>query len=305
MTLTDILKKRLLFVSGKGGVGKTTIAMTLALLAARQKKHTLIVEVNSAGQVAQRFKAHVDGFDEVPLAPYITGINILPQRCFEDYVLMRVKFRAIYKAFFDNQLVSNFIGAVPGLNEILMLGKIFDLERQKKSKVSSTKKYDLIIVDAPATGHGLSALEVPQVILSAVKVGPLRWHARDISDLLQDKDKTIFCLTTLAEEMPVSESHEYLTTLRDKDLIPTGPVFINAVMPGVEKVKKPQQLPLSLNCVWDLYTLAKERAALNDHYTAEIKKLLHGCEFFLVPFYFNGLNDFSDYQNLLNQIRTI
>lgn len=303
----DILKKRLIFVSGKGGVGKTTVAIVLALQASRQKKNTLIVEMNSAGQVAPFFRGvpetQTSLHNEIPLAPYITGVTLNPHICFEEYVLRRIKFKAIYKTFFDNQLVTNFIGAVPGLNEILMLGKIFDLERQKKDKLSSENKYDLIVVDAPATGHGLSALEVPQVILSAVKIGPLSWHARDTTVLLQDKNKTCFCLVTLAEEMPVSESLDYLRTLREKNLIPTGPVFINAVMPNVEKVKRPQKLPETIRAVWDFYSLARERAALNEHYCDELKKNLTECSFFIVPFSFKTLTEHADYEKLLEQIQ--
>jgi len=303
-SLSHILEKRLIFISGKGGVGKTALSDMLAKHAALNKKKTLLVELNSTGKIATVFDCEGHAKREIPLAPYISSINLNPKTCFEEYVIKHIKFKALYKTLFNNKFVGNFIKAVPGLNEILMLGKIYDLEKETSSKVASELKYDLIIVDAPATGHGLSTLEVPNIIKSAIKVGPLHKHAIEIGGLLNDEDKTLFCLVTLAEEMPVTESIDYMKVLAEKKLIPTGPIFINAVMPTVEKIKKPAKMN-DPHLFWEYYNLAKERAALNQYYIDVIQENFKKNALSIIPYDFNGLSTLNDYDKLLENIKDI
>lgn len=226
------MAKRLILLSGKGGVGKTTMAVALGLLAARLKKKTLILEMNSTERVAPYFGLKEIGHREVPLSPYISGININPHDCFEEYVLMQIRFRAIYETFINNRFVTAFLNAVPGFNELLMIGKIYDLERQAKRMLSREKLYDLIIVDGPATGHGVSAFEVPQVVHEMVHVGPLRSQSENILKLVNDPKKTAFSAVTLPEEMPMVECSELLSMIRKRLGIGLGPVFINNIKPS-------------------------------------------------------------------------
>ncbi|MDO8519394.1 MAG: ArsA-related P-loop ATPase, partial [Deltaproteobacteria bacterium] len=140
--MKSLLDKRLILLSGKGGVGKTTIALCLGLASALLKKKTLIVEMNSTERVAPYFGLKEIGHKEIPLSPYLTGINLNPHDCFEEYVLMQIKFKAIFDTFINNRFVTAFLNAVPGLNELLMIGKIFDLERQAKRFPRHTPLYD-------------------------------------------------------------------------------------------------------------------------------------------------------------------
>lgn len=289
MKLSSLLDRRLVFVSGKGGVGKTTVSLVLAMIAARLKKKVLLVEMNSSGRIPLYFGTESVGHDELPLAPYLTAVNILPKKCFEEYVLERVRFRALYETIFNNKYVTNFLGATPGLSEILMLGKIAQLEKKTKGRLSSEPAYDLVIVDAPATGHGLSVLEVPKVLASAVKLGPLHAHAVEILALLGDAQKTAFSLVTLAEEMPVAESREYIQALRDKTQLHFGPIFINAVMPGVGRVKNREPLSEELSLYVNYHRLACERAALNQHYIQEIATSFADFNKLILPFSFENL----------------
>jgi len=298
MLLTQLLNKRVLFVSGKGGVGKTTVSVALALLAARQKKKTLIVEMNSSGRVAPLFGAESAEHDEIALAPYVWGINLSPARCFEEYVLRQVRFKKIYDVFFNNYYVNNFIKAVPGLNEVLMLGKIQNLESQRKNRFAEKKEYDLIVVDAPATGHGLSVFEVPQVVLSAVGMGPLHHHAKHIQELLADEQKTFFCLVTLAEEMSVVESKDYVSALRERTELHFGFVFINAVMPFLD------QLDVK-NCESRETELVQQRAALNKMYVQQIEKEFADFERVVLPFQFQGLTRHGDFESLVKDLEKL
>ncbi len=302
MTLSSLIDKRLILVSGKGGVGKTAVSVLIAMLAAQKKKSTLIVEFNATGRIAPIFDVADAGHEEIALAPYISGLNLSPKSCFEEYVIKRIHFKSIYQAFFDNKFVSNFINAVPGLNEILMLGKIYDLEKKKKNIMTDAPLYDLIIVDLPATGHGLSALEVPRVLVDAVKIGPLHKHATSILELLQNKSKTAFCLTTLAEEMPVCESKEYVAALTKRTKIPFGPLFVNQVMPAPEPLKLKPNDDDETEALFKYYELTKSRAKLNAFYLDVIEKEFADFKTIILPFCFEGLDRAKDFKKLAKSL---
>lgn len=279
MNLSELLNKRLILLSGKGGVGKTTVAVSLALTAARLKKKTLIVEMNSTERVAPHFGIKEIGQHEIALSPFITGINLNSRDCFEEYVLMQIRFKTLFNTFFNNRFVTYFLDAVPGFNELLMTGKIFDLERQVSSKRTGEPLYDLIIVDGPATGHGVSAFEVPHVVHDAVKVGPLKSQSEKIIKLITDPAKTAFSVVTMAEEMPVVEASELIKQVREKLKIPLGPLFLNAYHSctiSKEEQKKIKGTNLTKEDALFPYAaysnLAYKRAQLNE----ENKKLLLG-----------------------------
>lgn len=299
MDLSTLLQKRVVFVSGKGGTGKTTVSVLLGLLAAKQKKKTLLVEMNSYGNVSPIFQSKNDSVDEIPLAPYISGINISPKRCLEEYIIKHVKFKSIYKTFFNNKYVSNFLDATPGLSEILMLGKICELEQQIKNKVFSERQYDFIVVDLPATGHGISSLELPHVIISAIKIGPLAKQAKMIIELMSNEALTTFCLVTLAEEMSVTESEEYLKALSTKTDLNFGPIFINSVFPECPKIKKPKVIPDHLEKYWKYHELSLKRYQLNQHHIHQIEEKFPDLSRIILPYQFHPLNEVQDFMPLI------
>lgn len=218
-------------------------------------------------------------------------------------MIRHIRFKVLYKTFFNNLFVTNFIDAVPGLSQILLLGKIYELEKQVKNKISSQFAYDLIIVDAPATGHGLSALEVPNILKSAVKIGPLHSHASNILDLLSNKEKTVFSLVTLAEEMPVCESEEYIQALKERTHIGFGPIFVNAIMPKVKPVKSGLDLKGDMKIFWNYYTLAKKRSELNQFYLNEIDKKFSDFKKIILPFQFHGLHTQKNFTPLVKSLQ--
>ena len=221
MNLQDILQKELVIIIGKGGVGKTTIAASLGLLAASQGKKTLLAEINTQGHLAHLFNKSPLKYTEKKLAPNLYGINVLPKKSFEEYVLMHIKLRQLYKVVFENRFVSYFIDATPGLAELMSIGKIYGL----------VKDYDLIILDSPATGHGFSLLQVPSVVAEAVRVGPLKTQSDKIDALLKDRKKTMIMTVTLPEEMPVNEACEMASKAEDDLALSVEGVVINQVFP--------------------------------------------------------------------------
>lgn len=306
MNLNELLEKRLVFVSGKGGVGKTSVSALLGLLAAKQKKRTLIIEVNSLGRIAPLFNEDPTPHEEIAIAPYLSAINLDPKKCFEEYVLKQIRFKKIYNAFFNNKYVTNFLNATPGLNELLMLGKIYELEKAYQNKLTGKLKYDLIIVDSPATGHGLSFLEVPSIVLSVVKVGPMKSNAESILSLLNNQKKTAISLVTLAEEMPVSETKEFIKSLSEKTKMAIGPLFVNGITPKIDPVSKTNlnKLKGDHEIYVNYYELVEQRRELNEFYIKKLKKDLAKFDQIELKFQFRGLDhqkDFSDFINLCEE----
>lgn len=308
MTLSELLSKRLILLSGKGGVGKTTMVLCLGLMASRLKKKTLIVEMNSTERVAPYFGLKKIGHKEIPLAPYLTGINLDPHECFEEYVLNQIRFKKIFDLFINNRFVTSFLNAVPGFNELLMIGKVYDLEKQTKGKVKKEKLYDLIIVDGPSTGHGISAFEVPTVVTRMVKVGPIKKHASHILDLLNDRERCAYSVVTLAEEMPVVEATE-LVQLIDQNLkIQLGPLFLNNVhrtgLTGSDIKKLTPMVNDPNDPLHPYYAYAQldyERSKLNQHYKEELISRNKNREVIVVPHLLHPIALATDLKPIVDQ----
>lgn len=271
MTLEELMLRRLVFVSGKGGVGKTTVAISLGLLAAQLGKNTILIELTSSERITPFFLGKTSGYKEIALQTHLFATHLNPHDCLKEYVIRQVHFKGIYELFINNRYVTSFLNAIPGLNELLMLGKIMDLAWQKK--------YDLIIVDAPSTGHGVSFLEVPDVVMNAVKVGPLRKKASAISEGIKNQALTAFCGVTLAEEMPVVELSELIEKMKKDLKINLGPVFVNntvsSPLSAAEALKlKEEPMPEEehLKAYPALALMMYERAKLNEEYILELKK---------------------------------
>jgi anion-transporting ArsA/GET3 family ATPase len=223
---SDLLDRRLVVVTGKGGVGKSTVAASLATLAARRGKKVLVAEVDAREREAPILGGRPSGPVVRQVLPNISTVNVDPRHALEEYALMVVKVRAIYQAVFENRVVRFFLRAVPSLAETLMLGKIL---HEARSESGGRSRWDLVIVDAPATGHAVQLLGVPKALLDTVPAGPLRRDAEWMQALLTDPAKTSVVLVSLPEEMPVSETVELDAQVRDLLRIPRGPVFVNAM----------------------------------------------------------------------------
>src|SRR5262249_47953117 len=157
----NILDKRLVFVTGKGGVGKTTVAAALGLVAARAGKRTIVCEVAQQDRMSRVFRREGVGFSETRLATDLYAISIDPQQSMEHYRREQIKPSALYGVLFDNRLFQYFSAATPGLRELATMGKVWELA-QFERRDPETEPYDLVIVDAPSTGHGLGFLRTPR-----------------------------------------------------------------------------------------------------------------------------------------------
>ena len=216
-----LLDRRLLAVTGKGGTGKSTVTAALALAASRRGKKVLVCEVVIKERVADLFGKPPSGPEIRQLLPNLFSVHVRPRDAMREYALMILKYETLYKLAFENAAARYFLSAAPSLAEIVMLGKVWWHATQEQER--GRPRWDLVILDAPATGHGLTFLTVPEVFLQLVQDGPL---ARDMQALLGDPKTCRTCIVTLPEEMPANEAVELHRALKAHAL-PQGPVFLN------------------------------------------------------------------------------
>ena len=220
---------RFLFVVGKGGVGKTTIATTIAVAAASQGKRVLIAMCNAKERVSSLLGVPPVGSKNVNVMPNLDAVNMVPKEALEEYGLMVLRSRTLFKAVFENSVVSSVLRGTPGIEAWSMLGKAYF--HTKETLPDGRPRYDLVIVDAPATGHGLEMLRVPRVITEIAPAGLLRREAEEAVGLFRDPLRAGVVLVTLAEEMPVQETIELFTTIRTELSLPVKLLAVNQVLP--------------------------------------------------------------------------
>jgi anion-transporting ArsA/GET3 family ATPase len=228
MLVDELLEPKILVVSGKGGVGKTTVSAALAIVAARRGHKVCVAEVDRKGTLARLLGGRQVRYEPSELLPGVWGMNIVPDLALEEYLKVQYHMRRFSKMFTTTHFVDYVTTAGPGLKDILVLGKIWYLEQGRESG-GTDHDFDTIIVDAPAAGHMLSFLSAPMGLSDAVRVGPVRRQADWLLEMLQDPKRTRVHLVTLAEEMPVSETIETMDALENKLKIDSGPVFANAM----------------------------------------------------------------------------
>jgi anion-transporting ArsA/GET3 family ATPase len=227
MILDELLSKRLLILSGKGGVGKSVVGMALALTARDRGKRVLLVEVGAPLEAARYLGARPAGARETEVRPGLFTVNLDPAGVLDDYVRHVVRIELLVRRVLESPVYHRFVSAAPGLRELVLLGKLMVLE-EARDRWSRRPLYDLIILDAPATGHGLSLLKVPLAASEAVPVGPVGHNARRILALLRDRGRTALAIVAVPEEMAVVEALQFHRLARSEVGIAAGALILNA-----------------------------------------------------------------------------
>jgi hypothetical protein len=213
---------------GKGGVGKTTVAAALGLLAARQGRRTMVCEVAEQERLVGLFGARGVGHDEVELAPGLFGVSVKPEQAMQEWLRHQLP-GALAGLLGHSRLFGYLTAAAPGVAELVTVGKVWDLAQERRRTGGAV--YDTVIMDAPATGHGLALLQAPGTYANVARAGPVARQAGQIDAFLRDRASTAVVAVALAEEMPVSETIHLEARMREELDRELDQVVVNAVVP--------------------------------------------------------------------------
>jgi anion-transporting ArsA/GET3 family ATPase len=204
--MRDILDKRVLFVMGKGGVGRSTVAAALGLAAARRGLQTVVVEVAGQHRLAGAFGPD-DGevLVERRIDERLYAITVDPEHAMAEYLSLQVRPRQMGELLASSRMFHYFAAAAPGLSELVTIGKIWELA-QLERRTRGASRYDLVVVDAPATGHGVAMIRTPRQFAEIARVGPIAHQARTIDAFVSNRKKTGVVAVALPQEMPVNET---------------------------------------------------------------------------------------------------
>ena len=225
--MTSLLTRELIVVAGKGGVGRTTITAAIGLLGAQAGHSTAMVEMNGVGTLGRLFDRDPSDYDGCEVRPGLHAFNISARQAMEEYLLRHVRIRALYELVFRNRFIAPFMDAVLGLSDLIALGKVMDLGWEVD--LDGHPLYQLLLLDSPATGHGLTMLRAPRAMMDAARKGPLFNNAKLIDELLSDPERAALILVTLPEEMPVNETLELAEALAQSGEIHLAAVVVNGV----------------------------------------------------------------------------
>ena len=225
--MPGLLDRRLIFVTGKGGVGKSSVAIALGLAAARTGRRTIVAELASQERVRASFGRNGDTFEEVALGERLFTISIDPESAMEEY--LRVKTGPVGQALGASRVFQAFAMATPGMRELLSMGKVWELA-QLQRRTNGAAPYDLVIVDSPAAGHGIGLLRTPRTFAEIARVGPIAATAKRIAATIADPSFTAVLAVATAEEMPVNETL-WLSTVLAAEGIQLDGVIVNALYP--------------------------------------------------------------------------
>jgi anion-transporting ArsA/GET3 family ATPase len=287
------LAMRLLLVAGKGGVGKTTVSVALALAAAKRGKRVLLVEVSPRETLSRLFDAPLGGHAEHSVAENIWTLNLDPHLALEEYLESQLHVRTLVRMVTGNPLFQRLVEVAPGWRDLLTLGKVWHLERQQDPK-TGRPRYDLLIVDMPATGQGLAMLRTPRAFVKAFRFGPAKLHSQWVWDLIEDPKRTRLLLVTLPEELPVKETIEMARAAQEKLNVPFEDVVMNAVTPrllterearavaalrqspeGFARVDQALEGEVSLADLLEAADAARDRRALHESHIRRLRSQVH------------------------------
>jgi anion-transporting ArsA/GET3 family ATPase len=230
----SLTSARVAVVSGKGGVGKTTVAAALAIAAARKGKHVLLAEMEDREAFAPIFGLRKLAYTEQTIAPNITGLTVEADEALVDYLRMFYGIPTISRALMRTKAVEFATQTAPGLKDILLIGKVKEAESRRQE---GAHVFDLIVVDAPPTGRLPRFLDAPRAVAELVRGGQIRTQAQGVLDMVTDPKRCQVVLVTQPEELPVRETEETIEVL-SKMGISLGPVVMNGVWPEIRPLGK-------------------------------------------------------------------
>ena len=226
-----LFDRRLVIVTGKGGVGKSTVAMATALAAATRGRRTLLVELAGTGTLGERLGlARPLGGTPRRVRAKLAACRIDPREALEDFVRGLMPLRFLASALLSSRSFRTVVAAAPGIDELLALHRLARWEGERR-RGSRRPRYDLIVVDALATGHSLPLLGAPETFLRMVPVGPFADLACRLRTLITDRTRTLVLVVAMPEEMAVNEAIDLHRHLDQELRVPVAAPIVNAFPP--------------------------------------------------------------------------
>jgi anion-transporting ArsA/GET3 family ATPase len=299
--------RTLLYVTGKGGVGKTTVAAALGLAAARLGRRTIVCEVAEQDRMSRAFARHgVRPEMEVELAQDLWAITIDPQRALEEWLSKQVG-PAVH-LLSHSHAFQYFVAAAPGAKELITIAKVWELAQPQRWD-RHNRRYDLVVVDAPASGHGIAMLTTPRTFGEVARVGPIRRQAEKVSAMLADPARTGYVAVALPEEMPVNETIDLEGRLRDAVGLGLDAVVVNGMWPERFTGHDITKLRAAERDALDPEGLAAVRAALAAHdrvkaQRTHLRRLTAGTDapVTTLPFVFESELELDHYRRLAAEL---
>ena len=275
MTLDDILGKKLIVITGKGGVGKTTVSLALAYLNARLGRRPVYVTLKEVRPGSQffGFRGGV-GSGETEIDEGIFAHYIDPTAALDEYVKERfVRLYPLYAAVLKSKAVSGFFEAAPGLKELITIGKVWHLGNRPGG-------YDQVIFDAPSTGHAVPILDLPSRVLDMVRGGAFRSHIEWVEGFLKDPGKTAVLAVSAPEDMAAGETLDLVGSVREAGINVIGAVLNYAVKSPFTPAEEKEVLAAAEGADGDVIRLANltiSRARATAKYRRALRRSLPGA----------------------------
>src|SRR5256714_2574204 len=228
-SMTSIFDRSLIYVTGKGGVGRSTVAGALGLVAATRSRRTIVCEVAEQGRLPGVFGRELQGPEEIELTDGVWATSIDPQAALEEWLRTQVG-GPLVRLLAQSSAFQYFVAAAPGARELVTIVKVWELAQRKRWK-QGAEGYDLVVVDAPASGHGVGMLRTPKTYGDLARIGPIHKQADQVTRFLRNPRRTAYVGVALAEEMPVTETLEVDGALRGSVGAGLETIIVNSVYP--------------------------------------------------------------------------
>ena len=266
-----LLDHRLVVVTGKGGVGKSTISAALAVAAVRAGRTVIVAEVARRADVAHEVRAA--GADH---------LSIDPQEALEAYLMQQLPSRSLAELLGGSRMFQYFAAATPGMRELLTIGQVWDLAQDERR--TRQDRHDLVILDAPATGHALGMLSAPRTFSEAVRVGPVARQGATIHAMLCDPEQTAVVVAATPEETPITETLYLRDHLLDELGLPVSLFVVNRVRSNGVTGQDAEVLARSSHPAAALALAARRQAVAQRAQIARLRRGARGVPVATLPF---------------------